>query len=272
MQLHAALRDDPSLLGSLKRSLSRRGSLSVKKHNRDRSASTASPSPTSPSSPTSTPTTKHSQTRPSLVALDMSHSIDWSARTETWLDEPATRPAQTTLLLEIPELQRVCLNHGERQFRIERTSGISVRDILIELDKFLHRPAPKLVGNFRTAKLPQSGVVSVSTSVSVSGDADDGDGESDEQLVVFDRPRSPKAVSLDVNSASVTPDSSESSFASSSDASSGSASGKKQSPGESVLTRWLGEKTVFGGLKRAENHDFKLFVKMVKPNRDVLRV
>ncbi|KAL5478815.1 hypothetical protein ACEPAI_2092 [Sanghuangporus weigelae] len=256
MQLHAALRDDPSLLGSLKRSLSRRGSLSVKKHNRERSASRASPSPTptsSPSSPTSTPT-KHSQTRPSLVALDMSTPTDWSARTEAWLDEPATRPAQTTLLLEIPELQHVCLNHGERQFRIERTAGISVRDILIELDKFLHRPAPKLVGNFRSAKVPKSGVV--------SGDAD---GEGDE---LVERPRSPKAVSLEVD-ANVTPDSSESSFSSSSDAS--SAFGKKQS-GESVLTRWLGEKTVFGGLKRAENHDFKLFVKMVKPDRDVSRV
>ncbi|KAL5525130.1 hypothetical protein ACEPAF_8999 [Sanghuangporus sanghuang] len=177
MQLHAALRDDPSLLGSLKRSLSRRGSLSVKKHNRDRSASTAlpSPAPTSPSSPTSTPT-KHSQTRPSLVALDMSTPIDWSARTEAWLDEPATRPAQTTLLLEIPELQRVCLNHGERQFRIERAGGISVRDILIELDKFLHRPAPKLVGNFRTAKIPKKS----SGAGVTSGDAD-GDGESDER-------------------------------------------------------------------------------------------
>ncbi|KAL5498309.1 hypothetical protein ACEPAH_2451 [Sanghuangporus vaninii] len=256
MQLHAALRDDPSLLGSLKRSLSRRGSLSVKKHNRGRSASTASPaSPSpSPSSPTSTPA-KHSQTRPSLVALDMSAPIDWSARTEAWLDEPATRPAQTTLLLEVPELQRVCLNHGERQFRIERARGISVRDILIELDKFLHRPAPKLVGNFRTAKVPKSGACAGVTTTT----SEDGEGESDE---LVDRPRSPRAVSLEV-AVTVTPDSSESSFSSSS-----SESAEKKKPGESVLTRWMGDKTVFGGLRRAENHDYKLFVKMVKPDNN----
>ena len=187
----------------------------------------------------------------------MSKRIDWTARTEAWLDEPATRPAQTTLLLEIPELASICLNHGERQFRIERTHAISVRDILIELDKFLHRPAPKLVGNFKTAKV-QKAAVALVTSGSVSANSGESDGDGDE---LVERPRSPRAVSLEVNVIGCedgrTPDTSESSLSSES---------AEKKPTESVLTRWLGEKTVFAGLKRAENHDYKLFVKMVKPN------
>ena len=31
---------------------------------------------------------------------------------------------------------------------------------------------------------------------------------------------------------------------------------------KSVLARWLGEKRVFAGMRRADNHDFKLIVRM----------
>ncbi|EJD05063.1 uncharacterized protein FOMMEDRAFT_139651 [Fomitiporia mediterranea MF3/22] len=213
MQLHTAL--DATFIGSLRRRLSNRG--------RARSHSRSS----------------------SLLFLDMSEHVDWMTRTDESLDDPATTPAHTLLIFEVPDLQSVCFNHGERQFRVERPQAITVRDVLFELDAFLHRRAPMLVGNFTTLTDEKKRML--------LGD-------------LGDREEAPRVEIVNLHSVATatttgTPDSSESSLAS---AASTSRPGKDS--GESVIRRWLGDKTVFAGLRCSENHDFKLIVRMAKPN------
>lgn len=195
MKLHSAL--DPTLRSTLRRRLSNRG-ISSRVN--------------------------------SLIELDMAERIDWSTKMDAYLDEPATTPAHTMLLFELPELRDLCVNHGERQFRIVRTQPITVRDVLVELDEFLHRRVPTLVGfpksfGIGAQKLASEGL------------------ENQQQPTV-------------VGFANSTPVSSEDSLS----------SGDSIPSNDTVMTRWLGEKSAFAGAKCAENHDFKLIVKMTKPN------
>ncbi|THH07573.1 hypothetical protein EW145_g3278 [Phellinidium pouzarii] len=209
MQLHSSL--DPSLLGSLKRNLSRKG-------------------------------------RCSYVDLDMSARIDWLAKTDAFLDEPATSPPRTTLYIECAGLAEVCVNHGERQFRIVRTEAITVRDVLVELDRYLHRRAPVL-----SFKAVHPGRVTSAKERRLSGGSSSDEGSLRRRSVEIEVPAQ-----------------SEESLSSGSDADPAVSTDdvnhySVEASEESLMSKWLGEKTTFSGLKCAENHDFKLIVRMVKP-------
>ncbi|KAH8112069.1 hypothetical protein DFH11DRAFT_1728887 [Phellopilus nigrolimitatus] len=202
MKPHSAL--DPTLLGSLKRHLP-------------------------------------GKRRNSLLDLDMSSRVDWLAKTDAFLDEPATSPPHTTLYIELAGLDARCANHGDRQFKIERACAITVRDVLAELDAFLHRRAPELTfvpaargagaegaatGVRRVVRLehPAESCDSLSSASSSEEDPVFEDGGHGESVFVTGL------------------------------------------AGESLMARWLDGRSSFAGVKRADNHDFKLIVHMVKPS------
>lgn len=198
----------------------------------------------------------------------MTQRISWSKFSDPTgtLDEPATSPARTFLLVEVPELQAACINHGERIFKVERGGkDITVRDVLEELDTFLHRRAPgfatrkphggEMVGDYSCAKDGQThGRRTSSTSSESAGSSDEHQSplpliavrEGDAAVAVG----LPSETSLDRSDGTV-----ESSH-------SGACEKDIYVYEETVLARWLGEKRVFAGMRRADNHDFKLIAKM----------
>ena len=248
MQVHRSL--NPSFSVAVRRRLSFRRS------NDEKFTNQAGQRPRSP------PHTYH--------GIDMSSRIDWASMEDPVLDHPATNPPRTLLLIEVPELQSVCMNHGERVFKVERGGEpIRVRDVLFELDAFLHRRAPTLVGSFarpEEMKLQPFTNTHVRHSSSTSTESDDSTAMSTcKPPLALAVQNCGSPVSVDLPRVTITPDRSDSTLESSVSGGGGARSDEAEAAcdfDESVLAKWLGERRVFAGMKKAENHDYKLIARM----------
>ncbi|PAV15779.1 hypothetical protein PNOK_0863700 [Pyrrhoderma noxium] len=238
----------------------------------------------------------HSGSGKKYVGIDMSRRIDWAEAKDAVLDEPITQPPQSLIIVEVEGMDASCRNHGERCYRIEKANEgegqqeyVSIRDVLVGLNTFLHRRTHKHGFTYdeeeermRRKKMEKRPVVQIperrSTVIKLTVSSPDSyegsEGcssnspsiELDSVEIGGARNEFGSGFESGANNVIDSPTS-----ASSSSSLSPPATPPPSTPSppptedETVLQKWLGEKTIFSGIKRAPNHDFRLIVKMTKP-------
>lgn len=78
--------------------------------------------------------------------LDMTRRIDWHTRRapSSFLDEPATSPPTTDLIISCSELHALCPDADKSiwALRIRQSRTVTVRDVLTHIDHFLYGEIP----------------------------------------------------------------------------------------------------------------------------------
>lgn len=239
--------------------------------------------------------------------INMSERIDWTSVNDPVLDEPVSKRPLARILVEMEDMSSSCRNHGERCFWImkdenneerklsgehhvnsdiggsgnARTSGddgvakgqkhdyeyVSLRDVLVGLDKFLHRRTHKLGFTYdveeeerkrrrsekqpasaqETLPSPSENVPVVQLTVSPPDDGSSGSSSTTTSIESFG-----------IGAETGTP-------VSSSSPSPPATPPLPQTEDETVLQKWLGDKSVFMGALPAPHHDYCMIVRMTKP-------